>query len=389
MYFLTKNHEDGDSDEGNDTVISLCYSLGDKRVFLCPSNYLSSKEVFDFFLYFNSKGEKDMKKWKSIWLMMIIALVAVLGACNAKDKTESAAQGEKVEPSEAAAEVTIENNDTSQTYKEAPTKAISLNQHVTEIMLALGLEDSMVGTAYLDDKIYEPLQEAYDKVPVLSDQYPTKEQVIDAEADFLYAGWKSGFGEKGVGTPEELEELGIHTYLHTASNMTKPTLEDIFTDIRNIAKIFRIEDRGEALIEQMTKDVEAVQAKLPKDSEKLRVLVFDSGEKDVFTAGQNFMNELVTIAGGENIFGDVESGWTTVSKEDAVDRNPEVVVVIDYGETTADQKIQFLKNDPALKEMEAVKNERFVILPLSAASEGVRAAEAIEILAKGFYPENF
>ena len=105
MYFLTKNHEDGDSDEGNDTVISLCYSLGDKRVFLCPSNYLSSKEVSDFFLYFNSKGEKDMKKWKSIWLMMIIALVAVLGACNAKDKTESAAQGEKVEPSEAAAAV--------------------------------------------------------------------------------------------------------------------------------------------------------------------------------------------------------------------------------------------------------------------------------------------
>ena len=331
-----------------------------------------------------------MKKWNSIWLILVIALVAVLGACNATNNKESAEQGEKVEPSETATtEVTIENNGTTQTYKEAPKKAISLNQHVTEIMLALDLEDSMVGTAYLDDKIYEPLQEAYDKVPVLSDQYPTKEQVIDAEADFLYAGWKSGFGEKGVGTPEELEALGIHTYLHTASNMTKPTLEDIFTDIRNIAKIFRVEDRGEALIEQMTKDVENVQAKLPKDDENLRVLVFDSGEKDIFTAGQNFMNELVTIAGGQNIFGDVEAGWTTVSKEDAVDRNPEVVVVIDYGETTAEQKIQFLKNDPALKEMEAVKNQCFVILPLSAASEGVRAAEAIEILAKGFYPENF
>ncbi len=331
-----------------------------------------------------------MKKWRSIWLVMVIALIAVLGACGAKDKPESAKQTEKVEPSEATTtEVIIENNETTQTYKEAPKKAISLNQHVTEIMLALGLEDSMVGTAYLDDKIYEPLQAAYDKVPVLSDQYPTKEQVIDAEADFLYAGWKSGFGEKGVGTPEELEELGIHTYLHTASNMTKPTLEDIFTDIRHIAEIFRVEDRGEAFIEQMTKDVEEVQAKLPKDRKNLRVLVFDSGEKDVFTAGQNFMNELVTIAGGQNIFGDVESGWTTVSKEDAVDRNPAVVVIIDYGETTAEQKINFLKKDPALKEMEAVKNDRFVILPLSAASEGVRAAEAIQILAKGFYPENF
>lgn len=360
--------------------------------FALPMILVARKSLISFYIYDN-KGEKDMKKWRSIWLVMLIALIAliaVLGACGTKDKPESATQTEKVEPSEATTtEVIIKNNGTTQTYKEAPTKAISLNQHVTEIMLALGLEDSMVGTAYLDDEIYEPLQAAYDKVPVLSDQYPTKEQVIDAGADFLYAGWKSGFGEKGVGTPEELEELGIHTYLHTASNMTKPTLEDIFTDIRHIAEIFRVEDRGEAYIEQMTKDVEEVQAKLPKDRENLRVLVFDSGEKDVFTAGQNFMNELVTIAGGQNIFGDVESGWTTVSKEDAVDRNPEVVVIIDYGETTAEQKINFLKNDPALKEMEAVKNDRFVILPLSAASEGVRAAEAIQILAKGFYPENF
>lgn len=357
--------------------------------FALPMILVARKSLISFYIYDN-KGEKDMKKWRSIWLVMLIALIAVLGACGTKDKPESATQTEKVEPSEATTtEVIIKNNGTTQTYKEAPTKAISLNQHVTEIMLALGLEDSMVGTAYLDDEIYEPLQAAYDKVPVLSDQYPTKEQVIDAGADFLYAGWKSGFGEKGVGTPEELEELGIHTYLHTASNMTKPTLEDIFTDIRHIAEIFRVEDRGEAFIEQMTKDVEEVQAKLPKDRENLRVLVFDSGEKDVFTAGQNFMNELVTIAGGQNIFGDVESGWTTVSKEDAVDRNPAVVVIIDYGETTAEQKINFLKNDPALKEMEAVKNDRFVILPLSAASEGVRAAEAIQILAKGFYPENF
>lgn len=256
-------------------------------------------------------------------------------------------------------------------------------------MLALGLEDSMVGTAYLDDEIYAPLQEAYAKVPVLADQYPSKEQVIDAEADFLYGGWKSAFGEKGVGTPEELSELGIHTYLQTSSSMLGPKLENIFIDIRNIAKIFRIEERGEALVAQMTADVEAITAQLPTDQEPLKVLVFDSGEQDVFTAAQNFMNELVTIAGGENIFGDVESGWATVSKEDAVDRQPEVIVVIDYGATTAEEKINFLKQDPALSTTPAVQNEHFVILPLSAASEGVRAAEAIEILAKGFYPNSF
>ncbi|MFJ8513478.1 ABC transporter substrate-binding protein [Lysinibacillus xylanilyticus] len=331
-----------------------------------------------------------MKTLKSVWLILAIAMLSVLAACGNVEKQDSASQTEQVEPAKSGAtEVTIDNNDTTQVYTEAPKKAISLNQHVTEIMLALGLEDSMVGTAYLDDAIYPPLQAAYEKVPVLAEQYPTKEQVIDAGADFLYAGWKSGFSEKGVGTPEELEALGIHTYLHTSSSIKNPKLEDIFGDIRNIAKIFHVEERGEKLIEQMTKDVEDIRTKLPQEEGNLRVLVFDSGEKEVFTAGQNFMNELVTIAGGKNIFGDVESGWTTVSKEDVVERDPEVIVIINYGSTTDVEKIRFLKNDPALKETEAVLKRRFVILPLSAASEGVRVADAIRILAQGFYPDNF
>ncbi|WP_107839722.1 ABC transporter substrate-binding protein [Metasolibacillus meyeri] len=325
-----------------------------------------------------------MKKLKLLW---ITAMLLVLAACGTTE--EKPATKEETPKQNEQQVITIENNDTVQEYTEAPKRAISLNQHVTEVMLALGLEDSMVGTAYLDDEIYAPLQEAYAKVPVLADQYPSKEQVIDAEADFLYGGWKSAFGEKGVGTPEELSELGIHTYLQTSSSMLGPKLENIFIDIRNIAKIFRIEERGEALVAQMTADVEAITAQLPTDQEPLKVLVFDSGEQDVFTAAQNFMNELVTIAGGENIFGDVESGWATVSKEDAVDRQPEVIVVIDYGATTAEEKINFLKQDPALSTTPAVQNEHFVILPLSAASEGVRAAEAIEILAKGFYPNSF
>ncbi len=329
-----------------------------------------------------------MKTVKSVWLILAIAMLSILAACD--NEQDSASQSEQLEPAKVGAtEVTIDNNDTTQVYAEAPKKAISLNQHVTEIMLALGLEDSMVGTAYLDDAIYPPLQAAYEKVPVLAQQYPTKEQVIDAGADFLYAGWKSGFSEKGVGTPEELEALGIHTYLHTSSSIKNPKLEDIFGDIRNIAKIFHVEERGEKLIEQMTKDVEDIRTKLPQEKGNLRVLVFDSGEKEVFTAGQNFMNELVTVAGGKNIFGDVESGWTTVSKEDVVERNPEVIVIINYGSTTDVEKIRFLKNDPALKETEAVLKRRFVILPLSAASEGIRAADAIRILAQGFYPDNF
>jgi len=315
-------------------------------------------------------------------VLLICTVVMMLVACSSEE-VDTEAVNEKLEP------VVINNEGFVIEYDQIPKQAVSLNQHVTEIMLALGLEDSMVGTAYLDNEIYEPLKEAYLKVPVLSEQYPSKEEIVAVEADFLYGGWASAFNEKNIATREELKKLGINSYLQSSSVQVGPTLEDIYSDIRNIAKIFRIEERGEALINQMNEEIEQITSQLPEVTEPLDVLVFDSGETDVFTATQNFMNTLVEMAGGNNVFADIEGNWATVSKEDAVERQPDVIVVIDYGTTTAEQKIEFLKNDPALSQTPAVQNEHFVLLPLSAASEGVRVAEALDILAKGFYPEVF
>lgn len=327
-----------------------------------------------------------MKLLKNIWAPIALASALILGACSDDEQNIKQATADLDETSQA---ITIENEGVSITYDEAPKKAISINQHVTEVMLALGLEDSMVGTAYLDDQIYVPLQEAYDQVPVMAEQYPSKEQVISSEADFIYGGWASAFNEKNLMSREELEQLGIGSYLQSSSVKVAPELEDIYTDIRNIAKIFRVEERGETLIEEMNADIEKIKENVPTVDKPIDVLVFDSGDKDVFTATQNFMNTLVKMAGANNIFGDIEKNWATVSKEDAVERNPEAIIVIDYGSTTAEEKINFLKNDPALSQTPAVQNERFVVLPLSAASEGVRVADALEIIVKGLYPYSF
>lgn len=270
-----------------------------------------------------------------IWAFLVLAAALLLAACSAEEANTAKVKSEQAEQTE---KVVIENEGFVNEYEEAPKRAISLNQHVTEIMLALGLEDSMAGTAFLDNEIYEPLQEAYDKVPVLAEQYPSKEQVISAEADFLYGGWDSAFNEKNIATREELKELGINSYLQSSSVKVAPTLEDIYSDIRNISKIFRVEERGEKLIAQMNQEIEAITSQLPEVKEPLDVLVYDSGETDVFTATQNFMNTLVTMSGGHNVFGDVKGNWATVSKEDAVEREPDVIVVIDYGSTTAEQK---------------------------------------------------
>ena len=324
---------------------------------------------------------------KSNMLAVVLLLITmVLTACGNNEKTTTS--GNQSGDSNYNP-VTIKNGDRTIVFNEMPTRAVTLNQHTTEVMLALGLEEYMVGTAYLDDDILPEYEEQYENIPVLSDKYPSQEAFLQVNPDFAYAGWESAFQDDAVGTVERLEEFGIKAYLHQSSNMVAPTLEDVFQDIENIARIFHVEDRADELMDNISDEVERIQDQIGKVDDPLRVFVYDSGEDAPLTATQNFMNELIRLAGGENIFSDIEKNWANVTWEEVVKRDPEVIVIIDYGEISVEQKIQTLLNKASLADVEAIKHERFAVLPLSAAAEGVRIPLALETLANAFYPDSF
>lgn len=94
--------------------------------------------------------------------------------------------------------VGISNCGISSWIDKAPERAISMNQGTTEILLALGLADRTIGTAYLDDAIWGKLDEAYASIPVLSDSYPTAEQIRELQPDSLYASYSSAFATSHV-----------------------------------------------------------------------------------------------------------------------------------------------------------------------------------------------
>ncbi|MGG1658774.1 ABC transporter substrate-binding protein [Brevibacillus sp. NRS-1366] len=343
-----------------------------------------------------------MKKiFGGFWVAAWMAIMLVVSACSPQTpaatstgdtKTGVEQQAKTDQPTEQTAEnkpVTITTNGIEMTYPEAPRRAVTLNQHVTEIMLALGLADRMVGTAYLDDQILPELKEAYDKVPVLSDKYPNKEVMMATNPDFVYSGWKSGFGDKGVGSMEDLEKAGIKSYLQESSNKPGPTVDDVFADIQNIGKIFRIEDKANELIGKMKQEIDQTVSKIGTVDKPLSVFVYDSGEDQPFTAANNYMTSLIRLAGGKNIFDDIQKGWAEVSWEEVVNRKPDVIVVVDYGDKTVEQKKNLLLTKREIADIPAIKNQRLVVLPLSAASEGVRAPIALKILAEGLYPEKF
>ncbi|MFV8828059.1 ABC transporter substrate-binding protein [Alkalihalobacterium sp. APHAB7] len=335
---------------------------------------------------------KKLYKMKSILSGLILTSILLVG-CGQETGTNEEVTGtnstqleesEKVDQNEYEA-TEIENNEQLLVFTEAPKRAVTLNQHVTEVMLALGLEEFMVGTAYLDDAVLPEFKEAYESIPVLSNQYPSQEVFLAEEPDFAYAGWASAFREDNIGTVEQLKEFGINAYLHESSSKVGPTIDDIYSDIRNIARIFNVEERGEQLIASMEEELIDIQKDIPEVTEKKKVFVFDSGDTAPFTVAQNFLNSLITLAGAENIFSEIDKNWAEVSWEEVVDRDPEVIIIVDYGETTAEEKKETLLSHPALEDVTAIKKENFIVIPLSAAAEGIRAPYALEILVNGLY----
>ena len=295
---------------------------------------------------------------------------------------------------EAAFNVTIENCGFTQTFTAPPERAVSLTQHTTEIMLALGLQDKMVGTAYLDDAILPQYEAAYKKIPVLADEYPSREVLLGVAPDFVISGFASAFERpENAGPREDLLTLDIHSYLSTGAcpERTGPlTMDDIYIDFLNLGKIFGVEEQAEEVVASMKREVAAVEAKIADLEKKVKVFLYDSGEDKAFTAACcGSANLVVERAGGINLFNDLEGNYKNASWEVVVERDPEVIVLIEAGWSTSAEKEQLLLANEALADITAVKNKRFVVVPFSSTSPGVRVPTLITTLAKAFYPDKF
>ncbi|MBV6826140.1 ABC transporter substrate-binding protein [Pseudomonas sp. PD9R] len=289
--------------------------------------------------------------------------------------------------------LTIQSCNREVTFSQAPKHAVSHDINMTQMMLALGLKPSMAGYSGVSGwkSVTPQMQTILDGLPELAAKYPSVETLLNANVDFFFAGWDYGMRVGGDLTPQTLQPLGINVYELTESCafvMKRPaaTLEDTYNDLRNLGKIFDVQDRANALIADMQAQVAGIRKNLPAD--KPRVFLYDSGEDRAMTSGRLGMPQaLIDAAGGRNVLDDVEASWTRVNWENVVERNPQVIVIVDYGEVSAEQKEQFLLNNKALQSVDAIKNQRFIVIPYVQATPGIDNVLAVETLAKGFHGE--
>jgi iron complex transport system substrate-binding protein len=297
--------------------------------------------------------------------------------------------------------VTISNCGTSVTFDGAPTRAVSNDINTTEDMLALGLAHSMVGTFGVDGDgpVGKPVPSqylaAFRSVRDVSPEYFTLEPLVGLHPDFLFAGWNYGLQQGTDLTPSGLAKFGIETLAltescaHVQPGKQQVSIENTYQDLSNLGAIFDVPQRAQALIEEMKAQIAAVRAKV-SGLAPVSVFDYDSGTSAPFTApGLATPNALIELAGGTNIFASLKQSWTSVSWEQVVARKPQCIIINDYGTPTWQQKEQFLKTDPASRDLPAVRNGCIVHLSYDEVTPSPRNAEAVVAIAHLLHPTAF
>ncbi len=300
-------------------------------------------------------------------------------------KTEEVTKGDKAQ---TYTPFTVESMGVEVTYDKVPQRVISFNPHTTENLLALGLADKIIARCgWYEVAILPRFQEQYNQIKSL-DKKPSFEALLGENPDFVY-GRNVYFNDKSIASIESMLENGIVPYVAKASYTEGATMEDTYTDFEVLGKIFKVEDKAKAIVDKMKAQIAEVDNKLKDVSERKKVFVFDSGIDKAYTAGVSLETNIIEYAGGINVFGDEPKTWVEVSWEEVIDKNPDIIVINDYDDMTSEEKIKLLKDNPALSEVNAVKNNQFVVIGLPDIFTGIRNGDAIVYLAENFYPEVF
>ncbi|MFF5564703.1 ABC transporter substrate-binding protein [Streptomyces sp. NPDC012623] len=334
---------------------------------------------------------------------LLLAGALSLTACGGggQGQGEAAATGKGAKGEAAGYPRTVENCGQQVRIDAPPSRAVSLNQGTTEIMLSLGLADRMAGTATWTDPLMKGLEKANAEVPRIAENNPSFEKVLDTEPDFVASSFLSTLGKGGVATREQFEKLGVPTYISPAdctkndktvgtdgARSTPLAMESIYGEVRDLAEVFGVEERGEKVVAGLEARMAKATAGLDAaKTGKVTLLYWFANSDSPYMAGCCGAPGIITDAvGAKNVFDDTHDEWPQINWETVADRDPDFLVIGDLTRKsqtaeTAAKKIEFLESNPVTKEMDAVRNKRYVLLSGQAMNPSIRTVEGVEKVA--------
>lgn len=319
---------------------------------------------------------------------LLVATALSLAACSNSDDPDA----------DVVAVGPIENCGEQVTVEATPARVVSLNQGSTEILLALGLGEKIVGTATWTDPVLEEFAEANESIPRLADNAPSFEAVLDTEPDFVTASFRNTLGEGGVAEREQFHELGVGTYLSPADCVGKvansgdgerdtPYTPDLlYREITELAEVFDVRAEGEELVASLE---ERLAQAGDVNAEGVSAMYWFANSESPYMAGCCGAPGLIsTTLGLENVFDDTTQEWPQINWEVVAERDPDVIVLGDLTRKsqtaeTAEAKIAHLESNPVTREMTAVREGRYIAITGAEMNPSLRTVYGVETVADG------
>ena len=269
-------------------------------------------------------------------------------------------------------------DDTGRTvaFDQVPRRLVSFGPSITEILFALGLEESVVGvSSYCDYP-----EAAKSKAKVGDAFNPSLEKIVELEPDLVLT-------VKQEQLQSELEALGIRFLV-----LDPKDIDGILADIGLMGEITDTRSKAEALIGDMQSSISQVTLRA-EDAPKVRVFyIVDATDPTLpWTAGSgSFIDALITLAGGENIAGSAPGAWVSFSLEQIVSAEPEVIIVQTMTGGLPTISEEELEAGPVWGKMTAVAQSKIYLVDGDLVSRpGPRIVQGLEAIARAIHPELF
>jgi len=317
--------------------------------------------------------KKLIKKLLIISLTLIMTLATVVG-CTSKgsepsieDNTQLSEKNNDIYPMEVE-----DQFGNKATIEKQPTRIISLAPSHTEILFSLGLNDEIVGVT-----TYCNYPEEATKKERVGDAFNVNiEKILELEPDLVI---QYGPGKEEVN--KRLTDSGIVVLCYQPES-----IDDVINVIEEIGKITNHMIQAKAVTVDMMSKRDYIVNKVSNIDKKAKVF-FEVWSEPLQAAGPgSFIDELITLAGGENIAKDAEGAYVQFDLEQLIERDPDVYLMSEDLET---KTIESVKSRPGYSELSAVKNDRIYILDPLITIPGPRIVDGLEMVAKSIYPELF
>lgn len=308
-----------------------------------------------------------------VLLAALLTLLAVGGCGQQENPTSNSAVGRTDMTGTAYPLQIVDDLGTNVVIDAEPRRLVSLSPSNTEILFALGLGNRVVGVTEWCDYPAEAANK-----PKIGDLNGNLEKILATRPDLVLAS-----GSLNRNMVDRLRQAGLQVLA-----LEPQSVEGVFQSLMMVGKATNTMERAQAIVADQRRRIAAVQEKLQTISDN-QLRVFIEVDYPLYTAGRgSYVDDLVRLAGGKNVVENL-TFYAPQSEEAVISLNPDVILALDYYYLSPDQKVE---RRPAWDAIKAVKENR-IVTDMQLANvlnrPGPRAAEAVEGLARAFYPERF